>query len=102
MPAESAPFAFNSGMGWVDVTREECDPSLPGYVDGCNDNCTAKEDWVCSTKTGLCVSKNGNVDENGNYITDKIPLDYYLQAPWESDFKSNYEKYASLEVRRKL
>lgn len=41
-------------------------------------------------------------DENGNYITDKIPLDYYLQAPWESDFKSNYEKYASLEVRRKL
>ena len=41
-------------------------------------------------------------DENGNYITDKIPLDYYLQAPWESDFKSNYEKYASLDVRIKL
>jgi succinate dehydrogenase/fumarate reductase flavoprotein subunit len=41
-------------------------------------------------------------DENGNYITDKLPLDYYLQAPCESDFKSNYEKYASLEVRRKL
>jgi len=38
-------------------------------------------------------------DEKGDIVTGSIPLNYYLQAPWEDNFKANYEKYAALDAR---
>ncbi|MBO4351345.1 MAG: DUF4215 domain-containing protein, partial [Proteobacteria bacterium] len=71
------------------VVTEECDPTVPGSAEGCNEDCTHKPGYLCHATTGICTEASSikcgddsidgveECDQNGNGCTScKHDTDY--------------------------